>query len=170
MTSGLLEAAPVTPVYVEAPPVGPSRRRGWGVFLVVLVVLAAVGLVVDNEVQTDHRFDRTQQSLDTTRNQLDLARADLTQLRQDLHVVEGQVNRSQTALNIDFAQLLQTQVALRKSEGTVASQSASISTLQTCLQGITGALNALSVGDQHTAIAALDAVSSSCQSAVVADG
>jgi hypothetical protein len=44
------------------------------------------------------------------------------------------------------------------------------SDLQLCLAGVEQALNALSVNDQPHAIAALDAVSTSCTVAVAANG
>jgi septal ring factor EnvC (AmiA/AmiB activator) len=132
--------------------------------------MTAAGFVVSNEVQTDHRFDATRQSLDGTRSELAVVRADLASLRTALQVVDGQITQSTTALADDQTQLQDAQTALAQSEGTVSSQVASINVLQTCLGGVTQALNALSVGDQSTAISALNSVTSSCQSAVVENG
>jgi hypothetical protein len=138
--------------------------------LAALVVAAVLGFVASNEIHTDHRFDHTRQSLNATKQQLTTVRSDLTQLRLALRVVDGQAVHTKAVLTSDFAQLLRTEVALAKSEGTVSSQGTAISTLQLCLGGVTQALNALSVGDQQTAIAALNDVSSSCQSAVIDNG
>lgn len=138
--------------------------------MAVLVVVAALAYVASNEVQTDRTLDHTRQSLTATQQQLSTVRTDLAQLRHALSVVNGQAVQTKAVLTSDFAQLLSTEVALAKSEGTASSQGTAISTLQLCLGGVTQALNALSVGDQPTAIAALNDVSASCQSAVVDNG
>jgi hypothetical protein len=172
MTSGLVVAEHTTPTEsADGPPVDSSRRRRpWRALLAALVVAAALGYVASNEVRTDHTFDHTRQSLNATQQQLTTVQADLTQLRHTLRSLDGQAVQTKAALTSDFAQLLHTEVALAKSEGTVSSQGTTISTLQLCLGGVTQALNALSVGDQQTAIAALNDVSASCQSAVVDNG
>jgi hypothetical protein len=172
MTFGPVVAEYATPTEsFDWPPLdSPRRRRPWWVLLTALVVAAALGTVATNEVHTDHTFDHTRQSLNTTEQHLDTVRADLAQLRHDLRVVDGQVVHTKTVLTSDFTQLLRTEAALAESEGTVSSQGTAISTLQLCLGGVTQALNALSVGDQPTAVSALNDVSSSCQSAVVENG
>jgi septal ring factor EnvC (AmiA/AmiB activator) len=172
MTSGLLEVERAAPTeYADVPPVElPRWRRPWLALLAAIVMMTAAGFVVANEVQTDHHFDTTRQSLNATQQQLALVRSDLASLGAALRVVNGQITQSTTALANDQTELQDAQTALAKSEGTVSSQGASINVLQSCLGGITQALNALSVGDQATAISALNSVTSSCQSAVVENG
>jgi hypothetical protein len=172
MTSGLVVAEHTMPTESsDWPPVDSSRqRRPWRAVLAALVVLAALGLVASNEVHTDHAFDHTRRSLMTNEQQLTTVRTELAQLRHALRVVDGQAAHTKAVLTTDFAQLLSTEVALAKSEGTASSQGTAITTLQLCLGGVTQALNALSVGDQQTAIAALNDVRTSCQSAVVDNG
>ncbi len=157
----------------SAPAQRPNRRRSrLDIALVCTVCAALVGasaLVAVNERHVDTRFDQVQRSLDATRSQIALAGADLATVRSDLGTVDGQVNEDAAALAQDTAQLQSVESALTSARAHVSNQTSTIGDLTTCLGGVEQAQNALSVGDQTHAIDALDAVSSSCTSALAAD-
>jgi len=150
----------------------PNRRRNRSAIALVCVVCAAfVGasvLVALNERHVDSRFDQVHRSLDATQDQIALAGAELATVRSDLGTVDGQVNQDAAALAQDTSQLQGVESALTSARSHVSNQTSVIGDLTTCLGGVEQAQNALSVGDQTHAIAALDAVSSSCTRALAA--
>jgi septal ring factor EnvC (AmiA/AmiB activator) len=148
-----------------------GHRRTWLIGLVAFAVFAAgLGYLVGNQIQSNTQFDRTHGSLILTRHEIGVVQADLTSVRRDLRALDHQVHQTATALSTDIAQLHQIQTALTQAEANVSSQGSDISALQSCLGGVEQALNALSVGDEQTAVNALTAVSSSCQSALTSNG
>jgi hypothetical protein len=142
------------------------RRRGrrlwpWVVAAVVLFG-GLLACVIGNEVQATNRFDTAHRSLLANQFAIDLVVADLTGVRRQLAAVDGQVGIDSAALTQDTAQLKAAETALSNAQSHVSQQSTMIGALHTCLGGVEQALTALSVNDQTHAIAALKAVSSSC--------
>jgi hypothetical protein len=152
----------------------PAPRRHWGRWvlgaLAFAIVSSGIGYVVGNEIQSTTQFDQTHASLNLTRHRNTVVLHNLALVRQDLRLVNSQVRHSGTALASDTTELQQVQAALAHSQANVSTQGAAIVALNACLSGVEQASNALSVGDQSSALNALDAVSSSCQSALVANG
>ncbi len=72
--------------------------------------------------------------------------------------------------NQDASQLLGAQTSLAAAQTHVTQQASLITSLQTCLVGVEQALNALAVGKQAKAIAALNSVSTSCTAAEASSG
>jgi hypothetical protein len=147
-------------------PIGSRRRRWIAGTLAVLVAAAAVGIMAGNEVQANSRFDQAHRRLDSLHARTVVVDARLVAARADLAALNNQVAADTAVLAADTAKLDSALAALAQSRQSVASQSASIGNLQTCLGGVEEALNALSVGDQNHAVAALRAVASACTSAV----
>lgn len=158
---------------VEAPDEqsGPQgRRRRLVVLTLTFVVLAAaLGFLVGNEIQANTQFDETHHTLDVTQAGTMRVDAKLSVVRGQLSDLQGQVSQDSAVLATDTTELNSVKVALANSLATVSRQSSDIGNLHTCLGGVEEALNALSVGDQNHALAALDAVATSCDSAVAAD-
>ena len=153
---------------------GQSRARRWvplaTVGLIVAACLGTAAWVGNNEVQVNTAFDRAHRSLDTTTHHRRMVLADLAGVRASLTAVDGQVGLDATTLSQDTTQLQGVETALANARTNVSSQTSVKSDLQLCLAGVEQALNALSVNDQPHAIAALDAVSTSCTVAVAANG
>ncbi len=148
-----------------------SRRGRWIVGLVVgALFAAALGSLVADQVQARHQFDRAQTSLGVTRRQTQSVSARLTAVRRNLALLTTQVSNDSTALSQDASQLKSAQAALATDEAHVSQQASQIASLQTCLSGVEQALNALAIGSQSQAIAALHAVSSSCSAAAASSG
>jgi hypothetical protein len=129
-----------------------------------------MGYLVGNEVQANTQFEQAHRSVDLTRHRTDVVLGDLASVRRDLQVVSGRVDRTTAALASDTTQLRGVQATLARTQANVSRQGMAIDDLESCLGGVEQALNALSVGDQGRAIAALNVVSKSCQSAVAANG
>ena len=121
-----------------------------------------------NEVQANTRFDRAHRTLDGVRSRTVAVDRDLVTARADLTTLDGQVTQDSAVLATDTSRLDTALVALTESREDDANQSTAITNLQTCLGGVEKALNALSVGDQPSAVAALEAVATPCSSAVTA--
>jgi chromosome segregation ATPase len=138
--------------------------------LAAAVFATAFGALLLNEIHASSQFVGTRSSLTATQRQNDAVLADLAAVRQRLQAVDGQATRDTKALATDTAQLEAVQAALGHAQDNVTLQGSAISTLQSCLSGVEQALNALSVGDQSSAIAALRAVSADCQMAAAANG
>ena len=148
-----------------------SRRARWLVAIGAgALVAAALGFLIADQVQTDDQFGRAQTSLGVTRQHTQTVSTQLAELSRDLSVLKTQVGNDTTALNQDAAQLVGAQTSLAAAQAHVTQQASLISSLQTCLGGVEQALNALAVGKQSRAIAALNAVSSSCTAAEASSG
>jgi len=142
------------------------RRRRWVVSVVTAVlVAAALGYLIDDQLQARHRYDRAHASLGVTRHQTGTISTQLAGLRRNLGLLTSQVGSDTTALNQDVSQLQGAQAALAAAEAHVSQQSSQITALRTCLGGVERSLNALAVDKQARAIAALQSVSSSCSKA-----
>ncbi len=131
---------------------------------------AALGYLIDDQVQAHGRFERAQTSLGVTRHQTRTVSAQLAALRRDLDLLTAQVGSDTTALNQDASQLQGALGALAAAQAHVSQQSSQIASLTTCLGGVERALNALSVGKKVRAIAALQSVSAACSSAASSSG
>ena len=147
------------------------RRTRWLIAGLALAVLAATfGYLAGNEIQANTQFDQTHHSLDVTQGHIDAVQSQLATVRRELAVVNNQVAASSTQLAQDTSQLQGVKKALINTETNVTHQTSTIGDLQMCLGGVEQALNALAVGDQGPAIAALNAVSASCARAVASSG
>lgn len=148
-----------------------SGRARWILAMVpVALVAAALVLLITDQITAYDQFGRAQRSLGITRRHTQTVSAELNELSRDLRVLKTQVGSDTTALNQDASQLLGAQTSLSAAQAHVTQQASLIGSLQTCLGGVEQALNALAVGNQPQAIAALNAVSSSCTAAEASSG
>ena len=134
------------------------------------VFAAGLGYLTGNETQANIQYAQAHRLLNLEHQRIDNALAQLATVRGDLNAVNGQVSQSTTALADDALELLAAQNALTQAQAHVATQGSSITALQSCLAGVEQALNALSVGDQGSALAALEVSTASCQTAVASSG
>jgi hypothetical protein len=151
-----------------------AAPRRWRALVATATALAVVatglGCIVVGEVQADAQYRAARQSLYSTQQQMALARAQLASARGAVGLADAQVAQTAAALTDDRTALAEAQTALARTEANVRADGTTIIGLRTCLEGVERALNALSVGDARSAIAALDAVSTSCQGALSDDG
>jgi chromosome segregation ATPase len=156
--------------FLPAPP-RQHRRAMWALGLAVgALVVAALGLLLADQVQARAEEGRAHSSLDATQRQTHTVTAQLQGLRRDLSVLKTQVGSDTTALNQDSSQLLGAQTSLSAAQAHVTQQASLITSLQSCLVGVERALNELTTGHQADAIAALNAVSASCSAAEASSG
>jgi hypothetical protein len=157
---------------VEAAPASRTRRRSWravtGTALSVIGLLTA--FLVWNETQANTQFDRADQALRQTDVRIDATVATLMAVRHDLRFLETQIDASQKALSSDATLLQGIRSVLAQAQRDVSEKSSYIVNLKTCQTGVEQALNALSVGDELHAVAALGNVSASCQNAAALSG
>ncbi len=147
------------------------RRARWVVAVVTGVLLAAaLGYLINDQVRARDRTDQAHASLGVTQHRTGTVSTQLAGLRRNLALLTSQVGSDTTALDQDVAQLQGAQAALAAAEAHVSRQSSQITSLQTCLGGVERALNALAVDKQARAIATLRSVSSSCSSAAASSG
>jgi hypothetical protein len=139
-----------------------TRRRWYWAAVAVILFGGLLACVIGNEVQASSRYDTAHTSLDATDFGIDLVVSDLTGARHQLGTIDAQVSSATIALTQDAAELKAAQTALASAQSQVAQQTTMISALHVCLGGVEQALTALSVNDRTHAIAALTAVSSSC--------
>jgi len=148
-----------------------SRRARWIVCLTVGALFAAtLGYLVDDQVRAHHQFEQAHTALGVTNHRTSTVSAYLAGLRRDLAVLTVQVGNDSTALNQDASELTGAQAALAAAQAHVSQQKTLIGSLQNCLGGVERALNALSVGKQSRAVAALESVSQSCSTASTSGG
>jgi hypothetical protein len=154
----------------------PARRRRprralWILSVGAAVLLvAALGYLIPDQVQARDQYNRAQAALGVTRQRTHTAAAQLGEVRRDLSILETQVGSDSTALSQDTSQLLGAQTSLAAAKVHVTQQALLISSLQTCLAGVEQALNGLAVGNQSDAIAALNSVSAACSAAEASSG
>lgn len=142
----------------------------WFVWLAVMTLIGVSTVrVAESEVRANASSERAHQTLEGTETQIRLATSRLTAVRSALAVTEEQVGTDSDSLARDTQELNAARGALADVRAHVSQQSETIDDLHLCLGGIERALNALSVDDQADAIAALDAVSSSCEGASGSD-
>jgi septation ring formation regulator EzrA len=148
--------------------------RNWRPLVWILLPLAAVGglltYVAGNELQANTQFHRASQSLDHTDGRIDVAVAHLKAVRSDLQFLNTQIDVSQRALSSDTTLLEGIRSALTEAQQGVSEKSLYITNLKTCQTGVEQALNALSVGDDLHAVAALGNVSTPCQAVEASSG
>ena len=135
-----------------------------------VVCAVCVGTLIADQIQARDRFDHARRALGVTRQHTVEVSAVLSGVRRNLELLTSQVGDEATALNQDASQLTGAEAALTAAQTHVSQQASRIDSLQTCLGGVERALNALSVDDRSGAIAALEAVSTSCTAASAADG
>ncbi len=147
------------------------RRARWAVGVAAgALFAAALGYLIADQEQAHDRYGRAHTALGVTGSGRTPSPAQLVEVRRDLSLLETQVGSDTTALNQDAAQLLGAQTSLVAAQSHVTQQASLITSLQTCLVGVEQALNALAVGKQANAIAALNSVSTSCTAAEAASG
>jgi hypothetical protein len=145
---------------------GPRRRarRRWPwIGAATVLFLGLLAGVIGNEIQASRRFDTAHHSVLANQYGIDLVLADVAGVRHQLAAVDEQVGSDSVTLTQDSSELKAAQTALSNARSHVSEQSTTIGSLVVCLGGVEQALTALSVDDQSHAIAALDAVSASCQ-------
>jgi hypothetical protein len=147
-----------------------SRRTWWLIVLAAAVLAAALGSLIADQVQERSQYGRTKAALGVTQRRTSAVSAQRRELSRDLSVLKTQVGSDTTALSQDSSQLLGAQTSLSAAQAHVTQQASLITSLQTCLVGVERALNGLAVGDQAAAIAALNAVSTSCTAAEASSG
>jgi hypothetical protein len=164
-----LEGRPF-PTEPPAPPRLTHRAR-WVIGLgATALFLAALGYLIHDQVLTRAQYDRAHTSLGVTQQQTHTVSAQLREVARDLKDLKTQVGSDNTALSQDSAQLLGAQTSLSAAQAHVTQQASLIGSLQACLVGVEQALNELAVGSQASAIAALNAVSTSCTAAEASSG
>jgi len=163
------EAAPEAPPDPHRAP-DHTRRRWVAVAVAGVLALALLGFLIGNETQANTQFDEAHQGLTTTKHRLAGVDARLADVRAQLADVQGQVTLDSTTLASETSTLQGVLAALAASQANDSRLAGVITQLHTCLGGVQQALNALSVGDQPHALAALRAVAPSCQQAASADG
>jgi septal ring factor EnvC (AmiA/AmiB activator) len=144
---------------LEALPGTARRRRPWvPITLAALVLAAVLVFIAGNERQANTQFDQA-------RDRIAAAEAELTEVRNNLRFLRVQISVSERALSDDTTLLQGVRAALAQAQTDASNKSSYIVSLKTCQGGVQQAVNALSVGDESHAVAALTAVSTACQSA-----
>jgi hypothetical protein len=147
----------------------PRRLRSvvrWGVALVTTALfLAALGWLIDDQVQAHDQADRAQTALRVTRHETADVKANLAKLRHDVEVLATRVGNDSTAYDQDAAQLTAAESELASTQADVSHQTSQVAALHACLGGVEQALNALAVGSQANAISELSSVATSCATA-----
>jgi chromosome segregation ATPase len=147
------------------------RRSRWAALVASVALLgAAIGSLLTDASQANDRYDHARHQLAQTRAATDVVSHDLKVARIDLYLVTEQVGSDNTALAQDTAQLQGAKSALSAAQAHVFEQASLINSLHSCLGGVEQALNALAVGDQANAAAALTWVATPCSNAVNASG
>jgi hypothetical protein len=150
------------------------RRPAWVRWAVALAAgalfVAALGYLIPNQLRARDDERTAQAALTVTKQQTRATSAELAEISRDLSVLKTQVGSDTTALNQDAAQLLGAQTSLSAAQTHVSQQATLITSMQACLVGVEQALNQLAIGKQAGAIAALNAVASSCATAEASSG
>lgn len=177
MTDVLLAERRPTELQAAPPRVEPGRpgrrhrRRRWVVLVAsVALVGAALGTLLLDAAEVNHRYDHARHVLAITRATTSVVSRELATARKDLRLVTQQVGNDTTALAQDTSQLQGARSALSAAQAHVFEQASLLSSLHECLGGVEQALNALAVGNQSKAADALKWVSAPCSTAVNASG
>ncbi len=144
---------------------GAARRRMALVALAMVTAAALIWALTASVVQARAELRRTHRSLAEVRIQTRHVLHQITVTTTQIGRVQSTVANLQTTLDGDDATLAKEGQQLSQDQGTLTSQGVSITALGTCLNGVQGAVNALSVGDQGSAVAALDQVNAACATA-----
>ncbi|HVA06601.1 MAG TPA: hypothetical protein VNG12_07685 [Acidimicrobiales bacterium] len=153
-----------------APRYGHRVWRTALVFGACVLVAALIGALVEGVVRADDRYAAAHRSLGLTERDIASGRAELAAGLKRLDTLKVEVYLSTTQLASDASALQNARTALVDAQGRVSKQGTSITVLRSCLAGVEQALNALSVGDERSAIAALDGSRASCAAAVTSFG
>ena len=135
-----------------------------------VVVVVMLVFMAGSALRATSQFDQAHDSLVQANGRIAAAEAQLTMVQDNLRFLRVQITASQTALSAD------TSVAGGCSGRPGAGPIGRRHEIRLYRQpedvpgGIQQALNALSVGDENHAVAALNAVSSACQSVAASSG
>jgi hypothetical protein len=158
------------PPRAESGPPSRGRRRRLVVAVALALIGAALGSLLFDAIQTNHRYDHARHVLAVTRGTTGVVSRELAAARRDLHLVTEQVGNDSTALAQDTSQLEGARSALSSAQAHVFEQASLLNSLHECLGGVEQALNALAVGNQSKAADALKWVTAPCSAAVNAGG
>lgn len=131
---------------------------------------AALGYLIVDQAQARTQYGRAHTSLGLTQQWSRTVSTELREASRDLRVLKTQLGSDTTALSQDSSQLLGAQTSLSAAQAHVTQQASLITSLQSCMVGVEQALNELAVGNQTSAIAALNGVSTSCTAAEASSG
>lgn len=160
---------PVLQAELPALEAAPTRGRRRHLRLVAALAVMSLGLatvswVANDLVGASHELNQARQATARQRHELALARYIVVLLEQRLATTVRQGRSMQSALDAASQELTQTQAELSGTTGTISQQDIDIGTLDTCLNGVNQALGQTGDGNQAGAVAAIQAVSSSCLS------
>jgi hypothetical protein len=152
-----------------------SRRRALGIVAVIALVAAAllVGIwgwrtVATNRAAADvaarHRSAQQRATRTLASREASTLRT-VGALRGDLIRLTAERDTLAASLYALAGQLAEARARLGDEASGLDSLETRVGTLQTCLGGMEGALNALAVGDTNTALTRLRAVGSACEAA-----
>lgn len=146
------------------------RRKGFVVTALVVVLLGATLALVLTDLhgraqvqQTDSNLAAADHQLSAARRQLQVTRAETDAVGTAVRAVAANVLQAQSSVDRTAASISSTDMGL-------ASAGVNISQLNTCLGGVTNALDQIAVGLFPGALSSLSSVSASCNAARPASG
>jgi hypothetical protein len=147
------------------PSLSRRRRQGRALRVACLVILLGGGTYLTaNERQANTQTDQAHATTAQVNHRTAIALRELATVRGQLAVHEDAVTAASFTISTDTIELQTVASALATARADAATQAADITNLATCQNGVQQALNALSVGDQIHALAALSTVTTACQS------
>lgn len=147
---------------------GPRKRARLFLVVILLIVAACILTLTDNRGRTEVR--RAATALVATQRHLSLLRADLQETQAEQSTAASQVQGLDGSISDTQSALATTDASISSTEQGIEIGGIDISDLDTCLGGVTRALDQISVGGTQGAISSLNAVSGSCNAAKPSSG
>lgn len=137
-----------------------------GIAAIALVGATTAHIGVRSDLRnTKATLVRTQSDLASTKAQLKSTQSDLTESKAALKSMTGDRDGLRTRLDAATSELEGVRGSLNSAESRLNLQAGQISTLKTCLRGVSNALTSVADEDYSSAIAALDSVDVACNEA-----
>jgi len=149
------------------PQASPGESKKWLVLIIAcaVVILALFVVLALNDYRAHKNMQNTTIQLSAAENQLIQANKQSASYRQLLAREQSQLKESQGTLADAKAQIVELKSALSNSQSESNSQTAQLGVMQACLTGVLTSLTDAGNNNYQTAIAALQAVQSSCNQA-----
>ena len=146
----------------------PLGKRMAVTITAVVVVATCVLLVTDLRARAEVR--RTTHELVSTQNRQEQEQAGLSATQAQMSTALSEVRTLQRSISQTQTSLATSNAAISSSEKGLVLDGFDISALNTCLSGVTQALDQVAVGQTKGALSSLGAVSTSCNAARPAAG
>ena len=139
------------------------RRRDVLWFVGIILLAAALGVFIANDVAEHHDLSQRTAALSSMTTQRDTTQSHLNQSQSQLQQTQQSLTQSQSSLKQAQSQIDTLNGSLSTANSQLNLQSGQITTLKTCLAGVLQSIVYVGANDYTDALATINSVTGACQ-------